>query len=139
MSNDKIYYIPVNNQLIIVSYEVYQAYYKSKEQEKYQEKKKRNYEVLSYHALDSSEFNGEDIIWDRLAPTPEEIVISHVTSAQLNSAIETLSEEEYNLVQALFFEGSSLRMLARKSGVPLNSLKYQRDKVLRKLKKYLEN
>lgn len=138
MENKK-YYLYANKQRVEVTKEVYIAYYQSIEQEKYQEKKIKKYKVMSYNALDTDEQTGEETLADPNAQTTEEKIIYTQTIEKLRKSLDLLTKDEMELIQGLFYKGVSLRRLSEESNIPLNTLKYRKDKILRKLKKLLED
>lgn len=138
MENKK-YYLYANKQRVEVTKEVYIAYYQSIEQEKYQEKKIKKYKVMSYNALDTDEQTGEETLADPNAQTIEEGIIFTQTIEKLRKSLDLLTKDEMELIQGLFYRGVSLRGLSEESNIPLNTLKYRKDKILRKLKKLLED
>lgn len=138
MENKK-YYLYANKQRVEVTKEVYIAYYQSIEQEKYQEKKIKKYKVMSYNALDTDEQTGEETLADPNAQTIEEEIICTQTIEKLRKSLDLLTKDEMELIQGLFYSGVSLRGLSEESNIPLNTLKYRKDKILRKLKKFLED
>lgn len=138
MENKK-YYLYANKQCVEVTKEVYIAYYQSIEQEKYQEKKIKKYKVMSYNALDTDEQTGEETLADPNAQTIEEEIICTQTIEKLRKSLDLLTKDEMELIQGLFYSGVSLRGLSEESNIPLNTLKYRKDKILRKLKKLLED
>ena len=56
----------------------------------------------------------------------------------LNVALGSLSEEESSLIYALFYQGVSLREYARRTGAPVMTVQNRKNRILRKLKKYIE-
>ena len=138
MKNKK-YYLYANKQRVEVTKEVYIAYYQSIEQEKYQEKKIKKYKVMSYNALDTDEQTGEETLVDPNAQTTEEEIIYTQTIEKLRKSLDLLTKDEMELIQGLFYKGVSLRRLSEESNIPLNTLKYRKDKILKKSKKLLED
>jgi RNA polymerase sigma factor (sigma-70 family) len=55
---------------------------------------------------------------------------------QLPLTLEKLSDNERNLVDALFFRGMGVREYAREIGVSHTKVRRERDCILEKLKKY---
>ena len=54
------------------------------------------------------------------------------------SALQSLPEDERSLIYELFFNEKSERMLASKLGVPRMTLSDKKNRILRKLKKFME-
>ena len=54
---------------------------------------------------------------------------------RLANALSELDEDEKSLIQALFFDGVSVREYARQLGVYHRTIIYRRDKLLEKLRR----
>ena len=54
--------------------------------------------------------------------------------SQLSEALSSLTEEEWQMIQALYWEGVSAREYARRLGVYHRTVLYWRDKILEKLR-----
>ena len=77
-------------------------------------------------------------------PSTEEILVQHMDAelaaeqvVRLRKALCSLADDETQLVQALFFDGISVREYARRTGVYHHAIAYQRDKVLEKLRRQI--
>ena len=57
----------------------------------------------------------------------------------LRKAILSLNRSDQELVEALFFKGMSEREYAEQTGVFRNAIHKRKQRILRHLKKYLEN
>ena len=60
-------------------------------------------------------------------------------SAKLHSCLSRLKPEERDLVTAIFFDGKSERALSEETGVPQKTINDRKRRILRTLKKLLEN
>lgn len=133
MSDNK-YYLFARKVRVPVSYEVYKAYYRELETEKYISKRARQYEVLTDNASAESGImagcHGGDI---------EELLIQDEQRRRLHRALAKLSEYEYELIDDLYFKGYSERNAASKRGIHHMTLHSQKQSVLDKLNKYLKN
>ncbi|MGL4790507.1 MAG: hypothetical protein ACRCW1_03775 [Anaerotignaceae bacterium] len=89
MENKK-YYLYARKQRVEVTKEVYVAYYKAVEQERYQEKKKRIYGIMSYDNLDTGEQIGEETIVDVDTPPIIERIIYKNIIEELRKALHCL-------------------------------------------------
>lgn len=123
--------------LMEVSQEFYKDYYKERRRERYLEELDAEH-IISYHSLDNEEFCGEDILID-----PNEDVTEQVTRKlmieKLRSVLSYLSDEERQLIEALFFKDYSEREWSRETGIPQRTICYRKNVILKKLKKFLEN
>jgi len=72
----------------------------------------------------------------------EDFVLHAVMLDKLNNALQSLSDAEYKLIYALFFEndgqGMSEREYSSISGIPRKTLEYRRRKIFCKLKQILQ-
>ena len=73
MADDQKYYIRLHGKEIEVSEVVYYAYYRMERQERWQEEKKQEHDVVSYDAMDNGETVGAEAIRDLEAPSIEEL------------------------------------------------------------------
>ena len=71
--------------------------------------------------------------------TPEEILLYKEDILALRSALLKLTREEAELIYALFFEGLTERELSKRTGIPQRTINSRRQRVLSKLKNFLEN
>ena len=82
--------------------------------------------------------NGEQIL-PLLAVDIEETLLDKFECEELYEAIKKLTISERKLIEALFFKGYTERSYARKIGVYRNAVHKQKLRILKKLKKFLEN
>ena len=129
---------------IEVSKEVFDAYSKADRRERYQEEARLSHLHVSLEKL-AEEDVPVDLYLQSHSPSPESILIEEANSnirqeliARLSSVIELLSDIEQNIIKALFYNCHSIREVANEYGVFPNAIIYQRDRILEKLKKYLQ-
>ena len=72
MADKEKYMIKIQGKLIEVSEDVYYAYFRMERQERWQEEKKQEHEVVSYDAMDTEEMVGAEAIQDMTTPSMEE-------------------------------------------------------------------
>ena len=84
-----------------------------------------------------NELTIEDIVPDSLKNVEDE-AIHEIDLEILRRAIKSLSDEELCIVRSLYLSHNpiSLRELSRRTGIPLNTLKYRKEQVFDKLKKF---
>lgn len=58
---------------------------------------------------------------------------------ELNNALLSLSDEEYEIIRNLFFKGLSIRKYSEQIGIPKSVLFDKKEKIIKKLKKILKN
>lgn len=137
-SVQKNFVIAVTGKLVPVSQEVYQAYYRvERHLRTLEEKDLRNGRVL-YSNLDTDELLGEEMLFDPTAPSVESIAITRILRDKLQTALHQLPKEEYELIQALYFEGKSERKFSQQTGTAPMTIHNRKVRVLKKLKKILE-
>ena len=134
----KIYTIPVERTRIQVTREVYQAYYGFERHLRTLEEKDTRNGTVRYSDLDTEETLGEEMIPDLDAPAVETAAVTQVMRESLRKALAQLTKEEYELIQALYYENISEREYAAKLGLSQRGLNKRRHKALAKLKKILE-
>ena len=71
-------------------------------------------------------------------PTPEERMIIEEENKLLYEAISILSEENRNLINALFMQGKSERDYAEEIGVARTTINYKRNKALQEMRDYMQ-
>ncbi len=130
------YFLPLHGMLMEVTEEEYKAYYKDKRRQKYIDERSRENGDVSYDALDSSDMLGESVLVD-LETNVEEQVTNKIILEQLHNAFLLLSEEEQNVITAIFKNNLTERELAKQKGVYHNAIHKQKNRILEKLKKFL--
>ena len=130
------YFLPLHGMLMEVTEEEYKAYYKDNRRQKYIDERSRENGDVSYDALDSSDMLGESVLVD-IETNVEEQVTNKIIFEQLHNAFLLLSEEEQNVITAIFKNNLTERELAKKKGVYHNAIHKQKNRILEKLKKFL--
>lgn len=132
--------ITVDGVDVEVSDEVYLAYTQIDRRERYLMEEVETSKKLSLDKLLESGVPLERLGMER-SPSAEDIVLQHEAwhqqeqlLSQLAEALSSLTEEEYQLIQALYWEGVSAREYARRLGVYHRTVLYWRDKILEKLR-----
>ena len=69
----------------------------------------------------------------------EEIAIKAVMIAKLKEILGLLSADELEMIHALFYQGLTEREFAKSVGIPQKTINDRKARILRKLKKLLEN
>lgn len=133
----KEYYIYVRGKAVPVSEEVYKTYWKITEHEKYLQRKDWKYNVISFSALDYDGHFVDNIIDERI--DLEKIVEVKMRIEELHRALNTLTKEERELMEAIFYKEESLRSISRREKVTHQAISGRRDRILEKLRKILED
>ena len=136
--------ITVDGQDVEVAEEVFLAYSQMDRYERYQEERKKD-KVLSLEKMAVDDVRLE-YVCSIAKMSPENIVIARESETErkkhiedLSKAMAQLSDEERQLIQALFYDEISLRAFARKNNVTLHAIQKRRDRILKKLKDYFGN
>ena len=138
MDNDKReYFIYVKGKAVPVSEEVYKAYWKITEHEKYLQRKDWKYDVIPFSAMDYDGHFVDNITDERI--DIEKIVEVKMQIEELNEALATLTKKERELIEAIFYKEESLRAIGKKEKVSYQAIGKRRDKILEKLRKLLED
>lgn len=133
----KEYHIYVRGKAVPVSEEVYKAYWKITEHEKYLQRKDWKYDVIPFSAMDYDGHFVDNIIDERI--DLEKIVEVKMQIEELNKALATLTKKERELIEAIFYKEESLRSIGKKEKVSYQAIGKRRDKILEKLRKLLED
>ena len=133
----KEYYLYVKGKAVPVSEEVYKAYWKITEHEKYLQKKDWKYGVIPFSSLNHDGHFADNII-DRKIDL-EKIVEVKMQIEELHKALATLTKEERELMEAIFYREESLRSISRKEKVTHQAIGQRRDKILEKLREILKD
>ena len=138
MDKDKReYFIYVKGKAVPVSEEVYKAYWKITEHEKYLQRKDWKYDVIPFSAMDYDGHFVDNITDERI--DIEKIVEVKMQIEELNKALATLTKKERELIEAIFYKEESLRAIGKKEKVSYQAIGKRRDKILEKLGKLLED
>ena len=133
----KEYFLYVKGKAVKVSEEVYKAYWKITEHEKYLQRKDWKYDVIPFSAMDYDGHFVDNIIDERI--DLEKIVEVKMQIEELNKALATLTKKERELIEAIFYKEESLRSSGKKEKVSYQAIGKRRDKILEKLRKLLED
>ncbi len=131
-------FIPLHGMLMEVPEDEYKAFYKERRRQKYLAERSRDNGDFSYDMLTTDEFNGEDILVDTVADTAEQAERSLLLD-KLRSALEELSLDDRQLIQALYVKQQTEREYASQIGVYRNGVHYCKEQILARLKKLLRN
>ena len=119
---------------VTVSGEVYKAYWKITEHEKYLQRKDWN--VISFSALDHDGYFVDSIIDESV--DVEKIVETQMMIETVRNAISRLNAEERDIIERLYFNDETVRSVAKLKSITHPALIKRRNKILEKLKKFIE-
>lgn len=150
MKENKKWYIVIGDERVEVSEEVYHAYWHYTEKERYfMVKLKQEKFVSSQEEETATFFPSREDSFERLqergisfpdttTPTPDRGIDRSELYAILYRAISTLSNEEVQLIQELFYLEKTEREVAELLHTAASTINYRKKRVLAKLKKLLE-
>ena len=138
MADKEKYMIKIQGDLVEVSEDVYYAYFRMERQERWQEEKKQEHDVVSYDALDNGDTVGVENVADMITPSMEERVIARELHDRLHHAVEALPKAERELIRAIYFDGQTEKEYAERTGMSQTGISYRRRKILSKLKLFLD-
>ena len=130
-------YIRICGKLVVVTDDVYYAYYHMGRQRRTQAEKDGRQRVASYDALDTDDGLGIDLLEDTDSLPVEDVAINRILSEKLHECIARLSPMEQKIISFLFFKEMSEREAAQTLGIPLMTFHNRKVKVLRKLKRMM--
>ena len=133
----KEYYLYVKGKAVPISEEVYKSYWKITEHEKYIYRKDREHCVLPFSSFDYDGHFVDNIIDEKI--DLEKFVEVKMQIEELHRALNTLTKEERELMEAIFYKEESLRAIGKKEKVSHQAIGQRRDKILEKLKEILKD
>ena len=133
---DKLF-LPLYGRLMEVSKEDYEEYYRQRNRQIYIDRRASRNGDVSYNALTTDEFNGEDIL---IAEQPDvcDTVVESIMTDKLKEAILKLTDEEQLLIYRHYYADISGTDLAEIYGVSQQAISKRIAKIRAKLKNLLE-
>ena len=129
---------PIQGCLLEVVREQYTDFYRDKERWRYLKKLDTKNSLLSLDGFTDSEGKPLDFIADEAADIAE-TVVNAVMVDRLKAALPLLSDSEQELIQAIFFDGLSEREVGARFGITQSVVNKRKARILRKLRKIIEN
>ena len=133
---DKLF-LPLYGSLMEVSKEDYEEYYRQRNRQIYIDRRTSRNGDVSYNALTTDEFNGEDIL---IAEQPDvcDTVVESMMTDKLKEAILKLTDEEQLLIYRHYYADIPGTELAEIYGVSQQAISKRIAKIRVKLKNLLE-
>ena len=103
----KEYFLYVKGKAVPVSEEVYNAYWKITEHEKYLQRKDWKYSVIPFSSFDHDGHFIDNIV------DVEKIVETQMMVEAVRNAISKLNDEERDIIERLYFNDETLSSIAR--------------------------
>ena len=132
----KEYYLYVNGQRVKVSEQIYKVYWREREHEKYLEQVDRKNHLLLFSQLDHDGRFVESLADETI--DVEKIIETQMMIETLRSAISKLNSEERDIIERLYFNDETIRSVAKLKSITHPALIKRRNKILEKLKKFIE-
>ena len=132
----KEYYIIVDGKKVFVSEEVYKMYWKDTNHANYLEHVDRKHGLLYFSEMDK-DGHLVDNIPDKNVDV-EKLVEMKALIDRLNIAMNSLTKDEREIVERLFFEDESLSSVAKRKKVSYQAIQSKKNTILAKLKKFFE-
>ena len=99
-----------------------------------QEKRNHWKETRRHTSLEYLNENGID--FESPAADPLSVLLRNEDEERIHRALSALSDKQKRLVQAVFYEGKSLREIARQAGISHQALSKQLATIYKKIKKF---
>lgn len=131
-------FIGLHSMIMEVSEKEYIEFYRNKRRQKYLDEQRRDNGDVSYDALNSDEFSGEDIL---IAEQPDvcDTIVESIMTDKLRKAILKLTDEEQLLIYRHYYADIPGTELAKIYGVSQQTISKKIAKIRAKLKNLLEN
>ena len=133
----KEYFLYVKGKAVKVNEEIYRTYCRITEHEKYFQRKDWKYNVFPFSVFDYDGHFVDNIIDEKI--DLEKIVEVEMQIEEIHRALNTLTKEEQELMEAIFYKEESLRLIGRREKVTHQAIGGRRDRILEKLRKILED
>ncbi|MEY8463487.1 sigma factor-like helix-turn-helix DNA-binding protein [Streptococcus merionis] len=130
-----MYFIYVKGKQVPVSKEIYQEYWRITNREKYLRRLERKHHVRPFSDYD--EIQLADFMVDTQMNI-EKIIETKQLVQLLYEALLTLSAEEFQIVNDLFFKDKTLSEVSKSINVSISTIARRRDRILKYLKKLLQ-
>ena len=140
MKEKKNYYIFLGDLKVDVSEEVYKGYWQETNRENYLKRLDKENRLGNFSEFVSDEVarSMEERLIDK-AVDLEKLVEVKMQIEALNRALDNLSPDEREIIQALFYEEIPQRDLAKKLNISQGAVFRRKEKILKKLKVLLED
>ena len=135
--NDPAYaskrFIPLHGMLLEVSSEDYHEFYRNTRRQKYIEEESSRAGAFSYNELDTENMKGEDVITDP-SPLIDDVLSDKLLIEDMLLCFGQLSDDDRELLTALYFEGKSESVIAGELGLSQQAVNKRHQKAIRTLK-----
>ena len=130
-------FIPLHGMLMEVTPEQYIEFYRTRNRQRYLDKRSAEKGDISIDMLTTPEFNGENILVSE--EDVAEQAINQMMLDKLRDSLGLLTADEMELIRDVFYDGITERDLAKKHRVSQVAIHKRKKRILDKLKKLLES
>lgn len=130
-------FIQVDDKLLEVSQREYETFNKEEQRIKYIARADKKLQIISYDKEDENGTVLINTIKDTSCDIENEIE-RMIEIEQLKKALLQLTNEEYELIKALFYEEETVREYAERKGIPFTTIQSRKNKIIEKLKNILK-
>ena len=135
---NKPFYIYVKRQAVEVSHEIYVTYHSMVANAQYQKRRDKKHGTIHFTDLDTDELLGEEMIPSGQISNPvEQAFFDKCLIENLYTAIAALNDFEKMLLRELYFADKSQSQLSREIGMPRQTVAYQAQRALDKLRRLM--
>ena len=132
----KEYFIFVNGEKVIVTEEVYKAYWQVTNRENYLKQLDRDNQLFLFCDFDHDGHFESNLVDESV--DVEKLVETKMCIEALHKVLAKLNDDEREIIEKLFFSNESMSSLARKKSITYQAVQWKRDNILKKLKKMME-
>ena len=131
----KEYYIKLSDgQVVPVTEEVYREY----KRPQWREAKQKKVRQMQEFSLEYMTENGMEHIYSDNQKLVEEIAEDNLMLEMLMKALETLTDDERFLVNELYFNEKSERILSKQIDIPQQTINSRKAAIIKKLRKFIK-
>ena len=138
MANREKYIIKIDDVLVEVSREVYDAYYSVERHLRTLDEKDERNGTVQYSNLDTKETLGVEMLQDLTAEPVEDEALLRVLSERLHQCLSLLPVSDQKLIRAIYFMNLTEREYASQIGLSQKGVNKRKHKILKKLRKMLK-
>lgn len=138
MANREKYIIKIDDVLVEVSREVYDAYYSVERHLRTLDEKDERNGTVQYSNLDTKDTLGVEMLQDLTAEPVEDEALLRVLSERLHQCLSLLPVSDQKLIRAIYFMNLTEREYASQIGLSQKGVNKRKHKILKKLRKMLK-
>ena len=130
-------FISLHGMLMEVSEADYKVFYRDRRRQRYLREESIRVGEVSYNALDTDEMSGEETIAYPSEPI-DQMIVDKLDIESILSCLDKLSEAERDLLFAVFYQRKTERVLAKELNISQPAVHKRIQKIIGKIRKYLE-